>query len=65
MRDRLLRCIKSRHFQEIEKSDSSDTVFCKIEKIEFQVFCYCRFSWASYYSKDKDLDIAYCNLCKE
>ena len=32
MRDHLLQCIKSGHFQEFEKSDSSNRVFCKIKK---------------------------------
>ena len=38
MRDHLLQCIKSGHFQELEKSDSSNIVFCKIKKIKFQIF---------------------------
>ena len=35
MRDHLLQCIKSGHFQEFEKSNSSNIVFCKIKKIKF------------------------------
>ena len=52
MRDHLLQCIKSGHFQQSEKSDSSSIVFCKIKKIKFQIFCYCRFPWTWYHSKD-------------
>ena len=65
MRDHLLPCIKSGHFQKFERSDSSDIVFCKIKEIKFQIFCYCRFTWAWYLSKDKDLDMACCNSCKD
>ena len=65
MRDHLLQCIKSGHFKEFEKSDSSDIVFCKIKKIKIQIFCYCRFPWAWYHSKNKDLDMACCDSCKE
>ena len=65
MRDHLLQCIKSGHFKESEKSDSSDIVFCKIKKIKIQIFCYCRFPWAWYHSKNKDLDMACCDSCKE
>ena len=65
MRDHLLQCIKSGHFKESEKSDSSDIVFCKIKKIKIQIFCYCRFHWAWYHSKNKDLDMACCDSCKE
>ena len=64
MKDYLLQCIKSGHFQEFEKSDSSDIAFCKIIKIKFQIFCYCRFPWAWYHSKEKDLDVACYDLCK-
>lgn len=46
MNDHLLQCIKSGEIQELEKSNSSDIVFCKIKKIKFQIICYCRFSWA-------------------
>ena len=65
MRDHLLQCIKSGHFKGFEKSDSSEIVFCKIKKIKIQIFCYCRFPWAWYHSKNKDLDMACCDSCKE
>ena len=55
MRDHLLQCIKSGHFKESEKSDSSDIVFCKIKKIKIQIFCCYRFPWAWYHSRKKDL----------
>ena len=56
MRDHLLQYIKS---------EISDIVFCKIKKIKIQIFCYCRFPWAWYHSKNKDLDMACCDSCKE
>ena len=65
MKDHLLQCIKSGHFQEFEKSGSSDIVSRKIMKIKFQIFCYCRFPWAWYHSKDKDLNMVCCDSCKE
>ena len=65
MKDHPLQCIKSGYSQEFEKSDSSDTAFCKIMEIKFQIFCYCRFPWAWYHFKEKDLNIACCNSCKE
>ena len=58
MRDHLLQCIKSGHFKGFEKSASSDIVFCKIKKIKIQIFCYCRFPWAWYHPKNKDLNMA-------
>ena len=65
MNDHLLQCIKSGHFQEFEKSDSSDIVSRKIMKIKFHIFCYCRLPWAWYHSKDKDLNMVCCDSCKE
>ena len=65
MRDHLLQCIKSGHFKEFQKSDSSGIVFCKIKKIKIRIFCYCRFHWAWYHSKNKELDMACCDSCKE
>ena len=56
MRDHLLQYIKS---------EISDIVFCKIKKIKIQIFCYCRFPWAWYHSKNKDLDMACSDSCKE
>ena len=64
-RDYLLQCIKSVHFKEFEKSESSDIAFCKIKKIKIQIFCCCRFPWAWYRFKNKYLDTAYCDSCKE
>ena len=58
MRDHLLQCIKSGHFKEFEKSNSSEIVFFKIKKIKIQIFCYCRFPWGWYHSKNKYLDMA-------
>ena len=55
----------SGHFQEFEKSDSNDIVSCKIMKIGFKIFCYRRFPWEWYHSKDKDLTMACCDSCKE
>ena len=65
MRDHLLQCIKSGHFQEFEKFGSSGITFCKIKKIKIQIFCYYRFPWAWYHSEDKHLDMTCCHLCKE
>ena len=65
MRDHLLQCIKSGHFQELEKSDSSNIVFCKIKKIKFQIFCHCRFPRESYHYHDTDQDKACFDSCKE
>ena len=47
VRNYLLPCIKSRHFQEFEKSDSGHIDFCKTEKNKIYIFCYCKFprSW--------------------
>ena len=65
MRDRLLHCIKSKHFPDFEKSDRSDIVFCKIKKINFRIFCYFRFIWEWHDSKVKYLDMACSDSCKK
>ena len=65
MIDRLLQRIKSGHFQEFEKSDGSNIVFCKIKKIKFQIFCHCRFPRESYHYNDKNQDEACSDSCKE
>ena len=52
------------NLEAFKSSSNSDVVFRKI-KIIFQIFCYCRFTWAWCDSKDKDPGLARYDSCKE